>query len=116
MEITDIRITLVDDKKLRAFASITLDNCFAVRGLKIIQGVKSTFVAMPSRKRPDGTREDIAHPINPETRERFETAILKAYAEADSERTKSEELQGDEASLSAHAAAIPQGETLPKKK
>ena len=69
MEITEIRISLRDDNKLKAFASITLDNCFVIRGLKIIEGAKGVFVAMPSRKRPDGTYQDVAHPINNETRD-----------------------------------------------
>jgi stage V sporulation protein G len=79
MEITEIRISLRDDNKLKAFASITLDNCFVIRGLKIIEGGKGIFVAMPSRRRPDGTYQDIAHPINNETRDRMENEIIEAY-------------------------------------
>ena len=79
MEITEIRIALRDDNKLKAFASITLDNCFVIRGLKIIEGAKGTFVAMPSRKRPDGTYQDVAHPINNETRSWMEEKIVDAY-------------------------------------
>ncbi|MDD3643045.1 MAG: septation regulator SpoVG [Candidatus Krumholzibacteria bacterium] len=79
MEITEIRISLRDDNKLKAFASITLDNCFVIRGLKIIEGGKGIFVAMPSRRRPDGTYQDIAHPINNETRDRMEAEIIAAY-------------------------------------
>ncbi len=81
MKITEIRISLRDDNKLKAFASITIDNCFVVRGLKIIDGAKGTFVAMPSRKRPDGTYQDIAHPINNETRSWMEDQIVIAYNE-----------------------------------
>ncbi len=81
MKITEIRISLRDDNKLKAFASITIDNCFVVRGLKIIDGAKGTFVAMPSRKRPDGTYQDIAHPINNETRSWMEDQIVVAYNE-----------------------------------
>jgi stage V sporulation protein G len=81
MEITEIRIALRDDNKLRAFASITIDNCFVVRGLKIIEGAKGLFVAMPSRKRPDGTYQDIAHPINNETRDWMERKIIAKYEE-----------------------------------
>jgi stage V sporulation protein G len=79
MEITEIRISLRDDNKLKAFASITLDNCFVIRGLKIIEGAKGVFVAMPSRKRPDGTYQDVAHPINNTTRDWMEEQIIKAY-------------------------------------
>jgi stage V sporulation protein G len=79
MEITEIRISLRDDNKLKAFASITLDNCFVIRGLKIIEGAKGVFVAMPSRKRPDGTYQDVAHPINNTTRDWMEDQIIEAY-------------------------------------
>lgn len=79
MKITEVRISLRDDDKLKAFVSITLDNCFVVRGLKIIKGNRGMFVAMPSRKRPDGTFQDLAHPINNETRSWMEEEILTAY-------------------------------------
>lgn len=79
MKITEVRISLRDDDKLKAFVSITLDNCFVVRGLKIIKGNRGMFVAMPSRKRPDGTFQDLAHPINNETRSWVEEEILSAY-------------------------------------
>jgi len=79
LEITEIRITLRDDDKLRGFASITLDNCFVVRGLKIIEGASGMFVAMPNRRRKDGTFQDIAHPINMSTREWMENQIIAAY-------------------------------------
>ncbi|MCK4549460.1 MAG: septation regulator SpoVG [Candidatus Krumholzibacteria bacterium] len=81
MKITEIRVSLRDDNKLKAFASITLDDCFVIRGLKIIEGAKGVFVAMPSRKRPDGTYQDVAHPINNETRDWMEELIVKAYEE-----------------------------------
>lgn len=81
MKISEIRISLRDDNKLKAFASITLDNCFVIRGLKIIEGAKGVFVAMPSRKRPDGTYQDVAHPINNETRDWMEGLIIEAYKE-----------------------------------
>jgi stage V sporulation protein G len=79
MKITEVRISLRDDEKLRAFVSITLDNCFVIRGLKIIQGNKGMFVAMPCRKRPDGSFQDLAHPINNETRRWIEGEILDRY-------------------------------------
>lgn len=95
MEITEIRISLRDDNKLKAFASITLDNRFVIRGLKIIEGAKGLFVAMPSRKRPDGTYQDIAHPINNETRDWMEAQIVAKYEE---ERDKLETEAGIELS------------------
>ena len=81
MNITEVRISLRDDAKLKAFASITLANAFVIRGLKIIEGKTGTFVAMPSRKRKDGEYQDIAHPINNETRDQMETIILEKYRE-----------------------------------
>ena len=81
MNITEVRISLREDAKLKAFASITLDNCFVVRGLKIIEGKTGTFIAMPSRKRKDGEYQDIAHPINNDARAIMERVILKAYRE-----------------------------------
>jgi stage V sporulation protein G len=79
MKITEVRISFRDDEKLKAFVSITLDNCFVIRGLKIIKGNKGMFVAMPSRKRPDGSFQDLAHPINNETRRWMEEMILGQY-------------------------------------
>lgn len=79
MNISEIRITLRDDNKLKGFASITLDNAFVVRGLKIIEGASGLFIAMPSRKRKDGTFQDIAHPINMATREWMENQVIAAY-------------------------------------
>ena len=79
MEISEIRVTLRDDNKLKGFASITLDDCFVIRGLKIIEGATGLFIAMPSRKRRDGTFQDIAHPINKETREWMENQVISIY-------------------------------------
>jgi stage V sporulation protein G len=81
VEITEIRITLRNDDKLRAFASITLDGQFVIRGLKIIDGSNGVFVAMPSRQRKDGSYQDVAHPINRETREWLEAEVVGAYKE-----------------------------------
>ena len=79
LEITEVRIAIRDDDKLRAFASMTFNGAFVVRGLKIIEGTNGMFVAMPSRKRPDGTYQDVAHPINNETRKFIEDRILDEY-------------------------------------
>lgn len=87
MDITEIRITLRDDDKLKAFASITLDNKIVIRGLKIIDGAGGMFIAMPSRQRKDGTYQDVAHPINRETREWLENLVIGAYKE-ELQRTK----------------------------
>jgi len=79
VEITEIRVTLRDEDKLKGFANVTFDNAFVIRGLKIIQGTTGYFVSMPSRKRPDGSHQDIAHPVNQEMRELLEKRILEAY-------------------------------------
>ncbi len=79
MEITDVRVSLRDEEKLKAFVTITFDECFVIRGVKVIQGNEGLFVAMPSRRKPDGTFQDIAHPIHREMRERLEKAVLDEY-------------------------------------
>ena len=79
MEITEVRIALREDDKLKAFASVTFDDCFVVRGLKIISGNGGMFVAMPSRKKPDGSYQDIAHPINNEMRSKLEQMVISEY-------------------------------------
>jgi stage V sporulation protein G len=79
VEITEVRITLRDEAKLKAFANVTFDNAFVVRGLKIISGATGYFVSMPNRKRKNGTHQDIAHPINNETRKMIEDKVLEAY-------------------------------------
>ena len=79
VEITEVRITLRNEEKLKAFASITFDDCFVVRGLKVISGSQGYFVSMPSRKRKDGSYQDIAHPINNEMRKKIEDKVLDAF-------------------------------------
>ena len=79
MKITEVRIALREDDKLKAFASVTFDDCFVVRGLKIISGNGGMFVAMPSRKKPDGSYQDIAHPINNEMRDELEQTVINEY-------------------------------------
>ncbi len=80
MEITEVRMSLRDEEKLKAFVSITFDNCFVIRGIKVIKGTSGLFVAMPCRRKPDGTYQDLAHPINAETRQWLEGTILTHYA------------------------------------
>ncbi len=82
MEITDVQIFMVDEEKLKAYATITLDNCFVIRDLKVIQGHGGIFVAMPAKKRKDGTFRDIAHPLNQEMRDKLEKKVLGAFEEA----------------------------------
>jgi stage V sporulation protein G len=79
VEITEVRISLRDEDRLKAFANVTFDNEFVIRGLKVIRGKDGHFVAMPSRRRPNGRYQDVAHPINPKTRENLESKVLDAY-------------------------------------
>ncbi|MBI3018892.1 MAG: septation regulator SpoVG [Deltaproteobacteria bacterium] len=82
MEITEVRVFPVDEDKLKAYVTITIDNCFVVRDLKIIDGTKGLFVAMPSKKRKDGSFKDTAHPLNNETRDLIELKVLEEYNKA----------------------------------
>ena len=80
MQITDVRIRKVEKEgKMKAVVSITIDEEFVVHDIKIIEGEKGLFIAMPSRKAADGEYRDIAHPINSDTRARIQTLILEKY-------------------------------------
>lgn len=79
MEITEVKVFPVNEDKLKAYVTIIFENCFVVRDLKIISGNTGLFVAMPSKKRKDGTFRDIAHPLNSEMRAGMEKRILKEY-------------------------------------
>jgi len=79
MEITDVRVFPVDEDKLKAYVTITLDACFVIRDLKVINGTTGLFIAMPAKRRKDGSYKDIAHPLNADTRDRMEKAILSEY-------------------------------------
>lgn len=88
MEITEVRVFPRNEEKLRAYVTITFDGAFVVRDVKIIQGEKldgphqGLFLAMPSRKLPDGTHRDIAHPVNAEMRHRIEERVFAEYQKA----------------------------------
>jgi stage V sporulation protein G len=79
MNITDVRVFPVDEDKLKAYVTITLDHCFVIRDLKVIHGASGLFIAMPAKKRKDGTYKDIAHPLNADTRSQMERVILSEY-------------------------------------
>ena len=82
MEITDVRVRMVaKEGKMKAVVSITLDGEFVVHDIKVIEGEKGLFIAMPSRKTQDGEYRDIAHPINSDTRDRIQRLILEKYEE-----------------------------------
>ena len=88
MTITDVRVRKVaKDGKMKAVVSITLDEEFVVHDIKVIEGEKGLFIAMPSRKASDGEYKDIAHPINSSTREKIQRIILEKY-EATTEETE----------------------------
>jgi len=79
MEITEVKVFPVNEEKLKAYVTIVLDKCFVVRDLKIINGSTGLFVAMPSKKRADGSYKDIAHPLDKDTRVMMEKIVLEAY-------------------------------------
>lgn len=83
MQITDVRIRLSGrEGKMKAVVSITIEDVFVVHDIKVIEGEKGLFIAMPSRKTSDGEYKDIAHPINSETREELQNLIISKYKEA----------------------------------
>ena len=92
MEVTDVRLRRVQkDGRMRAIASITLDNEFVVHDIRIIEGNAGLFVAMPSKRTPDGEFRDIAHPINSGTRTKIQDAVLNAFNENAVEELEVEE-------------------------
>ncbi|WP_026673683.1 septation regulator SpoVG [Alkalihalobacterium bogoriense] len=83
MEVTDVRLRRVNTEgRMRAIASITIDNEFVVHDIRVIDGNNGLFVAMPSKRTPDGEFRDIAHPISSHTREKIQTAVLAEYERA----------------------------------
>ncbi len=83
MRITDVRVgKMTQDSKMKAIVSITIDDEFVVHDIKVIEGEKGLFIAMPSKKASDGEYRDIAHPINSETRDRIQRIILESYENA----------------------------------
>lgn len=85
MEITSVNVRRIEKEgsRMKGIASVLIDDSFAVHDIRIIEGEKGLFIAMPSKKTPSGDYRDIAHPINPEVREMFETTILEAYEKAE---------------------------------
>ena len=92
MKITDVRVRkITKEGKMKAIVSITIDDEFVVHDIKVIEGEKGLFIAMPSRKAADGEYRDIAHPINSTTRDRIQTLILDKYQEVMNETDAQEE-------------------------
>lgn len=81
MEITEIRVHLRTEEKLKAFVTVTFDHCFVVRNMKIIESEKGVILCMPSRKTPDGTYKDVAHPISAGFRSLLEKKVFACYEE-----------------------------------
>jgi len=94
MDITDIRIRRVDGEgKLKAYVTVTFDDCFVIHNVKVIEGKTGAFIAMPSRKTKSGDYKDIAHPICPEFRARLQGAILESYERGDNTDEESADLE-----------------------
>ena len=85
MKITSINVRKEEkeNSRMRGKASVTLDDCFVIHDIRIIEGNEGLFIAMPSRQKANGEYRDVAHPINQDTRKMFQDEILKAYAEAE---------------------------------
>ncbi len=82
MQVTDVRVRKVlPDGKMKAVASVTLDDEFVVHDVRVVEGANGLFIAMPSRKTPEGTFRDVAHPITAEAREMIQEAVIRAYEE-----------------------------------
>ena len=79
MEITEVRVSVRNEDRLKAYVDVTFDNCFAVTHIRIVKTERGLLVAMPSRKMPDGTYRDFAHPISQDYRKKLEDSVLSAY-------------------------------------
>jgi stage V sporulation protein G len=87
MQITSVNVKKYDkeESKMKGIASVLIDDCFVIRDIRIIEGNDGLFIAMPSRRKNDGEYQDVAHPINAETRKMFEDAIFEEYNKAEVE-------------------------------
>lgn len=108
IEITEIKVFAVHEEKLKAYVTIVLNHSFVIRDLKVIAGTSGLFVAMPSKRRKDGTFKDIAHPVNHLTRELFEKKILEAYtAELSATPETNHTIQSSEKEYSEYSPSTP---------
>lgn len=104
MQITDVRVRKITvEGKMKAIVSVTFDNEFVVHDIKVIEGLNGLFIAMPSRKTPDGEFKDIAHPINTQTREKIQSCILEEYEKV---RDEAEPVIIQESTVSEEAVII----------
>jgi stage V sporulation protein G len=111
MKITDVKVFPVEEDKLKAYATITFDSSFIVRDLKVISGNKGFFIAMPSKKRKDGTFRDVAHPLNSETRKMIEDAVLEVYKKEAASGTTGNRYPVEDAEEEVAGAETSSGET-----
>ena len=89
MKVTDVRLRKIQtDGRMKALVSITLDEAFVIHDLRVIEGNSGLFVAMPSKRTPDGEFRDIAHPINSDMRQEIQDAVMKVYDETDEKKKK----------------------------
>jgi stage V sporulation protein G len=79
MKITEVKIYPANEGKLKAYATMVIDDCFIIRDMKVIQGETGLFVSMPSRRKKDGTFKDVAHPLNQETRKQIEQRVIEEF-------------------------------------
>jgi stage V sporulation protein G len=112
MKITDVKVFPVEEDKLKAYATITFDNSFIVRDLKVISGNKGFFIAMPSKKRKDGTFRDVAHPLNSETRKMIEDAVLDVYKKEIESGSVKTEYKDDDVEDAVHESGAVESEAV----
>lgn len=96
MVVTEINVHLMGEERLQAFVSITFDNSFVVRNMKVVKGTNGVFLCMPSRKMPDGTHRDVVHPINHEFRAYLEQEVFRAYQEELAKDSASSDVSSNE--------------------
>jgi stage V sporulation protein G len=111
LKISDIRIRLIakEDSKLKAIASMTIDDCFVVHDIKVLESEQGNFIAMPSKKTPNGEFKDIVHPLNSETREMISSVVLAAYeAEKQNPTQQAPKAEAPVASSEAKPAETPE--------
>ena len=115
LNVTDVRITKIEgDEKLRGFAAVVLDDCFLVSDFRVVEGEEGYFVAMPSKRKRDGSFKDIAYPLNSETRADLEQRILLAYEAATGNRALSRLEGGQEETVRPDLLGVEEFGFVPK--
>ena len=114
MQVTEVKVFPVNEEKLKAYATITFDDCFIVRDVKVIHGNSGLFVAMPSKKRKDGSFKDVAHPLNNETRRMIESKVLEEYESELANMAVVKEVPNLETSPAPEASPTPETSPAPE--